>query len=90
MKIRSDFKLRDIAGETVVIPTGEASMDFQGIMSLNESGKFLWDMLENDCNEEMLVKALLDTYEVDDETAKHDVSIFLEQLKAQNILQDSE
>ncbi len=87
MKIRKDFMLREIAGETVVIPVGEAAMDFQGIMSLNESGKILWAMLEDGCDEKAMVNKLLDVYDVTIETAQNDVSVFLDQLKKQNILQ---
>ncbi len=45
MKVSRDFMLREIAGETVVIPVNEAAVHFQGIMSLNESGRLLWDKL---------------------------------------------
>ncbi|MCD7802900.1 MAG: PqqD family protein [Clostridiales bacterium] len=81
-----DFMLREIAGETLVIPVNEAAVHFQGIMSLNESGKLLWDRLQEDATEADLVTALLDVYDTSPEIAKQDVSVFLNQLREQNIL----
>lgn len=63
MKVSKDFMLREIAGETLVIPVNEAAVHFQGIMSLNESGKLLWDRLQEDATEDDLIVALLDVYD---------------------------
>ncbi len=89
LKIRQDFMLREIAGETLVIPVNQAALDFRGIMSLNESGKFLWDRLLEDTTEDALIIALLDVYDTTPAIAKRDVSAFLGQLRAQNILLES-
>lgn len=69
--------LREVAGEAVVVPTGEATLNFQGIISLNETGALLWKELEQGCEKKDLVQALLDEYEVDAETAEKDVNEFL-------------
>lgn len=77
MKIKSGYMLREVAGEAVVVPTGEATLNFQGIISLNETGALLWKELEQGCEKKDLVQALLDEYEVDAETAEKDVNEFL-------------
>lgn len=69
--------LREAAGETVVVPFGEEALNFQGIISLNETGALLWKQLEQGCEKKDLVQALLDEYEVDAETAEKDVNEFL-------------
>ena len=69
--------LREAAGETVVVPFGEEALNFQGIISLNETGALLWKELEQGCEKKDLVQALLDEYEVDAETAEKDVNEFL-------------
>ena len=77
MRIKEGFMLREAAGETVVVPFGEEALNFQGIISLNETGALLWKELEQGCEKKDLVQALLDEYEVDAETAEKDVNEFL-------------
>ncbi|QCT73149.1 PqqD family protein [Eubacterium maltosivorans] len=77
MKIKNGYILREVAGEAVVVPSGEVSLNFQGIISLNETGALLWKQLEQGCEQKDLVQALLEEYEVDAETAEKDVEEFL-------------
>lgn len=86
MKVKKEFVLREIAGEYVLIPTGEAAKNLYGIISLTESGKMLWQLLEQERTEEELIEAVLDMYEIDRETAKVDVEKFIEKLKRENLL----
>ncbi|MCD7801310.1 MAG: PqqD family protein [Clostridiales bacterium] len=81
-----DFMLREIAGES---PVNEAAVNFQGIMSLNESGRLLWDRLQKDTTEDDLVSALLDVYDTTPEVARQDVAVFLDQLRERDILQEA-
>ena len=78
--------LREVAGEAVVVPTGEAPLNFQGIISLNETGALLWKELEQGCEKKDLVQALLDEYEVDAETAEKDVNEFLKRADAAGLI----
>ena len=41
-----EFILREIAGESILVPTGQAALAFNGLASLNASGVFLWGLLE--------------------------------------------
>lgn len=88
MKVSTNFSLRDIAGEHVVVPIGEAASQIYGIMTLNDSGLLLWNLLKQDCREEDLTAALLAEYEVDGEAASRDVKIFLDQLRRVSILEE--
>ena len=80
MKVIDGLMLREVAGNWVVIPTGSQVVEMGGILSLSESGAFLWKLLQADNTEEDLVKAFLEEYEVDDETARKDVAEFLSEL----------
>ena len=42
MKIKNGFVLRVVGGESVVVPVGEMSKKFHGMINLNETGAFLW------------------------------------------------
>lgn len=86
-KIKEGFKLRKVAGNYIVIATGKASKEFNGMINLNEVGAFLWEQLEKGSTVDDLVKALLGEYEVPEEIAKRDVEAFLTKLEGANLVE---
>ena len=80
MKIKSDFTLRSIAGNWVAIPLGDAAVDFTGMLTLNESGVMLWNLLESECSRDEMIGALLGEYEVSVDEAAADVDAFIAKL----------
>lgn len=86
MKIKSGFVLKEIAGSFIVVSVGERVKEFNGVITLNETGVLLWKKLESGATEEELVKAILSEYDVDEATAKADVSGFVNKLKEANLL----
>ena len=87
MKIKNGFVVRSIAGESVVVALGEASKNFNGIIKLNDTGRFLWDRLSQGVEMDELVDAILSEYEIDRETAAADVASFVNTLKGANIIE---
>ena len=88
MKIKKGFVVREIAGKSVVIALGEASKSFRGMIELNDTARLIWDMLAEGKDNDKVVKALVDTFEVDEETAKADTERFISALKGANILDE--
>ena len=88
MKIKKDYVLKEIAGQFVVVPVGEEAIKFNGIISLNKSGKRLFSQLQTEQTEDDLVKYLLSVYDVTEEQAKEDVKKFLKILKENNLLDE--
>lgn len=85
MKIKEGFLLRQVAGQTVVLPTGD-ELDLNMMITLNGTGAFLWELLQNETTEEELVKALLAEYDVDEERAKASVAAFVNKLRENEFL----
>lgn len=85
MKLKDGFILRDVAGQTVVLPTGD-ELNLNMMITLNETGKFLWEKLGQDISEEALVAALLAEYDVDEATAKAAVTGFVAKLNDNGFL----
>ena len=85
MKLKEGFILRDVAGQTVVLPTGD-ELNLNMMITLNETGKFLWEQLEQETTEEALVAALLAEYDVDENTAKAAVAGFVGKLNDHGFL----
>ena len=88
MKIREGFILRDVADKTFVVAVGELSKTFTGIITLNETGKFIWQLLEKGASEEEIAEKLIEECEnAQREIVEKDVKAFIEQLKGDNILE---
>lgn len=87
MKIKEGFLLREIAGNHVVVPIGEATLDFNGMMSLNETGAFLFEKLIKGASEEQLVEDLISTYDVERELAKKDVEDFIRKVEREDLFE---
>ncbi len=81
MKIKNGFVRREVAGNNVVVAVGEASEKFNGMMKLNGTGTFLWQLLEKGGTREELIKKLLDEYDVDEATAEKGVDSFISELE---------
>lgn len=86
MKISSDFVLREIAGEYIVIPTGEKALKLNGLITLNETGVFLWRLLQGGAEEKELLSALTAEFDVEEEQARADIDDFLGILEKYKIL----
>ena len=88
MTIKKGFVAKEIAGQYVVVALGEASEIFNGIIKLNESAKFIWDLLVEGKEKDDVVEALLNEYDgVDRETAARDFDNFVNTLKGANIIE---
>lgn len=80
MKLKDGFILRSVAGESVVVPTGD-DLDLNMMITLNDTGAFLWKRLETGAEEDELVAALLKEYDVEEQTARTHVAMFIRKLK---------
>ena len=86
MRIKEGIVLKEIAGVNVVVPIASKMISFKAIVSLNESGAFLWKLLETDKTEQDLLTAFLVEYDIDEQTAKTDISQFIENMKKADLL----
>ena len=77
MKILKRLIKRNIAGDIILVPVGDASLEIKGLITLNETGEFLWDALEKAA----LAAMLAAEYDVDTATAEADTKVFLQKLK---------
>ena len=86
MRVKKDIVLREIAGEYILVPTGEGAVNMLRIMSLNDCGVLLWKLLAEEKTERELVDAVLEEYEIDAATAEQDVKEYLSQLAEADLL----
>ena len=86
MELKREFVLREIAGDTLLIPTGKTALDLNGMLTLNELGAEIWRLLPQAANDEEIVRRLLAEYEVEEDVLRADVAEFLGKLRALGIL----
>lgn len=89
MKRIKEYIKRNIAGEIVLVPVGQTAEDFNGMITLTESGDFIWEHLEEARDFNHLVELILEEYDIDKETAAQDASAFLMQLLQAGMIQPS-
>ncbi len=66
---KKDCILRELAGEYILIPTGAAAVDLNGMITLSETAAFVWKLLEREQRFDSLLAAVLETYEVEESVA---------------------
>nr|WP_317279552.1 PqqD family protein [uncultured Fusobacterium sp.] len=88
MRLKDDFILHNTGEDFVIIATGEATKNFNGIIKLNNMGGEIVSFLSNDISEEEIVKAIVEKYEVDYDTAKEDIKNILDSLRKAGVILD--
>ena len=85
MQLKDGFILRTVAGENVVIPSGD-DLDLNMMITLNETGKLLWEALSKGAEEADLVALLLQEYDVEEQTARAHVAQFVGKMREHGFL----
>lgn len=87
MKISEKYKVREMAGEHIIVMPGRYGADMTRVVALNATSLYLWEQLtgrEFDLDE--VVHLLVEQYEIDPETARTDAEKWVEQLQKCGIL----
>lgn len=88
MKISEGYLLRSIAGKNIVVPVGSDAA-FNGMLTLNDTGVFFWNLLQNDISKDELLAAVLNEYEgVSADEVSKDIDEFIAKLNDAKILED--
>ena len=86
MKIEKEYILLEIAGDYIIDPVRAADLEFNGMITVNETGAFLWEKLREGTTREELLHAMLEEYEVSEKEAEADIQEFLQMLQKNKIL----
>lgn len=87
MKIKEGYILDEIGDQKVAISLKCGENDFSEMIKLNEIGAFLWEKLSEEIEEEKLVEAVTEAYDIDSATARKDIRSFTETLEKNGILE---
>ena len=87
MQRNENYVVKELMGEFVLVPLGQAAIDFNGVITLNETAKFMWEAAEGDFTSADLEEALIKKYEIDSQTAKMATERFINTLKEEGCIE---
>ena len=87
MKLAEGFTIKKIADSYVVVPTGKNIVDFTAMITINETGAFIWNLLQVDADIDFVVSKMCEEYDIDSETALNDAAEFLKILEDNKVLE---
>ncbi len=88
MKIKDGYILKDVAGEKIVIATGEQKLNFNGVMTFNSVGADVFNMLDGTNSVEDIANKISQDYGVSVERVKTDVENLIKKMKEHNLLDE--
>lgn len=89
MKLNTNIKVRDVAGEHIVMRVGAGGTDMTTVIALNESSLLLYNSLRDRAfSIDDAVAVLTTEYEVDEATARNDVENWTDEMRRNGLLAD--
>lgn len=88
MRIKQGFVMRDVAGQAVVIATGDASRDFHGMVKLNQTAAVVWHGVEEGLDVKAIAERFVAEYDVEAGRALADVEALLARMCEQGFVED--
>ncbi len=87
MKIKDTYILRNVAGQNIVVALGGENIDFNSVITLNDTGAFIFRQMEKHTDKDSVINALLSEYDIDRSTAENDFDIFIKKLRDNSMLE---
>jgi hypothetical protein len=89
MKIRDGYKIRNIAGENVIVSVGTLNVNLTKVISLNSTSVWLWEQLKGkEFDAEQVAGLLAENYDIDSDTALTDSKAWIESLDKAGLLEN--
>lgn len=81
MQKTGKFILKEAVGSNLLVPFGEKQITFSGIITLNDSAKFLWEKVDGEFTREDLISYLCEEYKIEEDVAAKSADKFINILK---------
>lgn len=88
MKIKDGFIMKDVAGSKVVLPLGERQAEIRGIITFNDIGAEVFNMLDGTNSVEEIIARIVKDYDAPYETVKSDVEKLIEKMRENGLVED--
>ena len=87
MKRNDRFLLRSLGGQDILVPLGSQVVDVNGVVTLNATGRRVWELLAEDRPVDELVATIADEFDTDRERVRIDVQTFLDEVTHMGLLE---
>lgn len=87
MKRKNNFMLQSVGGKDILVPLGSQVMDTNAIITLNPTGRCVWELLSEERSVDELAAAVTERFEVDVDRARADVQTFLDEITAMGLIE---
>ena len=74
------YQLKEIGGETLLIPRGAQTVDFNNVTVFNETGAFLLKAMNEATNVDSLAQMLVEKYNIQPDEAKADTEAYIQKM----------
>lgn len=88
MKRKKNFILRTVGGEKILVPIGNEVFDLNGLITLNQTGAFVWELLSEEHTPEELSAAVAEAFNINADAALADMKIFLDEITKMGLLEE--
>ena len=90
MRRKDGLVFRQVAGERLLVPVGERVLDLNGVLTLNQTAAYIWELLDGRHSVPEIVDAVAGEFAVEHEVADRDVGTFLRQLAELGLVDDDQ
>lgn len=87
MKRKADFIMQNVGGENLLVPLGAQVMNLNGLITLNDTAAYAWELLTEERSLEELAVALAERFDVSAEIAHVDLQTFLNEITRLGLLE---
>jgi hypothetical protein len=88
MKIKDGYMIRPMGDCYIVVSVEESEDEFDGLITINNSGKFIWELLQSNISYEEILQKLIDSYDAPENIIKKDLDKFLENAKNARLIEE--
>jgi hypothetical protein len=87
MKRKDDFMLQNVGGQGILVPLGAQVMDTNALITLNPTGRYVWELMAEDCSIDELAAAVAEKFDVELDRARVDVQAFLDEITSMGLVE---
>jgi hypothetical protein len=87
MRRGANYQLRSIGGESLLVPLGTQVAEANGVVTLNATGRYIWELLADECSLDSVAAAVAERFDVDPQRARADAQVFLEAIARIGVLE---
>ena len=88
IKSKEGLLVRKFGDKYVIVAIDDMADEFHSLITLNDTGLFIWKLIEKGTDADKILENILSTYDIDEETAKTDIQNFIESARKAGILNE--